>query len=56
MRSPLIQALLGMESRELENQEGVLGHDVLEGLQYGVFPKDSQLDDGGGFIRCSQRT
>ena len=39
-----------MESRELEDQEGVVDNDVLENSQYDLLPENSKLDKGGRFI------
>jgi len=39
-----------MESRELEDQEGVIDNDVLENSQYNLLPDNNKLDEGGRFI------
>jgi hypothetical protein len=44
-----------LEGREFKNKEGVIGPHVLETSQYGLFPEDGQLDEGGGAVRCSER-
>ena len=50
MRCRPIQSILGMESSKLENQERVLGYDVLEDSEYDVLPENRWLDERGSVV------
>lgn len=50
MRSRAIQGLLSMEGQKLEDEEGILGHDILENPEHAFRPGNGQLHGGERLI------